>query len=482
MSQAPNKPTPNKPNGKSGGKSKSGFGNAKHRWDSETANAAERAIVLVPDFRNSKSRAAATTDYPEFDASVNPGPMRSLGSSIEEATGLARAIDLDVVKAIGVPVRALRPATLFGKGKVEEIGEMISSLDAGLAIIDSAISPVQQQNLEEAWNCKVLDRTGLILEIFGERARTREGRAQVELAHLNYQKGRLVRSWTHLERQRGGLGFVGGPGETQIEADRRMISERINRLEKQLEKIQRTRTLHRAKRQKVPYPVVALVGYTNAGKSTLFNKVTGATVYAKDQLFATLDPTLRQLELPEGTRVILSDTVGFVSNLPTHLIAAFSATLEEVIEADLIIHVRDISDVDSNVQSADVYQVMEKLGVNCNDNRRILEAWNKMDLLDRDQRDAISRLRMGQGGDKEPVLISSLTGNGIDDLLAEIERRITVGEGVADITLGISALGRLNWVYENTYVLERKDNEDGSVSLKLRYNPKLASDVAALGK
>ena len=453
---------------------------SKHRWNSEEENVAERAVVLVPDFRNAKSQYLSTSDQVESGNSQGLQIERSLASRIEEATGLARAISLNVVEAFGVSIRKQRPATLFGKGKVEEIGDLISEAEAGLAIIDYAISPVQQQNLETAWNCKVLDRTALILEIFGERAQTREGRAQVELAHLNYQKGRLVRSWTHLERQRGGLGFVGGPGETQIEADRRMISERINRLEKQLEKIQRTRTLHRSKRQKVPYPVVALVGYTNAGKSTLFNKVTGAKVFAKDLLFATLDPTLRQLDLPDGTKVILSDTVGFVSNLPTHLIAAFRATLEEVIEADLIVHVRDISDPDTNVQSRDVYQVMEQLGVNCDDNQRILEAWNKVDLLSEEQRDSINRLRTGQGGQREPVLISSLTGDGVDTLLGEIENRISSRDNVLEITLDVMSMGKLNWVYENTRVLEREDKEDGAVRLKLRANPDVISELKGI--
>ncbi len=453
---------------------------AKHRWNSEEENVAERALVLVPDFRNSKSSLFPNAEQTEAGSSTGLVLERSLDARIEEAVGLARAISLDVVSSIGVSVRKQRPATLFGKGKVEEIAGVVSDLEVGLAIIDHAISPVQQQNLENAWNCKVLDRTALILEIFGERAQTREGRAQVELAHLNYQKGRLVRSWTHLERQRGALGFVGGPGETQIEADRRMISERINRLEKQLEKIQRTRALHRAKRQKIPYPVIALVGYTNAGKSTLFNKLTGSQVYVRDQLFATLDPTLRQLLLPEGTKVILSDTVGFVSNLPTHLIAAFRATLEEVIEADLIIHVRDISDPDTNVQSRDVYQVMEQLGVNCDDKSLIVEAWNKTDLLSDEQRISISRLRTGYGGEHEPALVSSVTGDGVETLLKEIEKRISSRDDVIEITLGVNSLGKLNWVYKNTRVLEREDREDGAVRLKLRANPDLFQEIGLL--
>lgn len=458
---------------------KSGSNGSKFRWDSADANAPVRAVVLVPEFRN-KRQSTASGDIAESHVSGVQIVERSIDSRVEEAVGLARAINLDVREALKIPVREMRPSTLFGKGKIAEIAAIIESCEAGLAIVDHAISPVQQQNLETEWNCKVLDRTALILEIFGERAQTREGRAQVELAHLNYQKGRLVRTWTHLERQRGGLGFVGGPGETQIEADRRMIRDRIHRLEAQLEKIQRTRSLHRAKRQKVPHPIVALVGYTNAGKSTLFNKVTGANVFAKDQLFATLDPTLRQLDLPEGTKVIMSDTVGFVSNLPTHLIAAFRATLEEVIEADLIIHVRDISDRDSDVQSRDVYQVMAQLGVNTDDKSRILEAWNKIDLLGKDQHEAIARLKTGQGGDNDPVLISSITGEGIDKLLAQIEQRISGGVGILEITLGLKSLGKLNWLYENTRILERKDQNDGSVWLKLRASPGLIDDVKAL--
>lgn len=449
------------------------------RWKASEANAPVRAVVIVPRF-STKSTLLGGPDNSDIQGNDAPIITRSIESRIEEASGLARAIDLEVCEALDVPVRKVRPSTLFGKGKVEELASLMRSYEAGLAIVDHAISPVQQQNLETAWDCKVLDRTALILEIFGERAQTREGRAQVELAHLNYQKGRLVRSWTHLERQRGGLGFVGGPGETQIESDRRMIRERISRLEAQLGKIQRTRSLHRAKRQKVPHPIVALVGYTNAGKSTLFNKVTGADVFAKDQLFATLDPTLRQLDLPQGTKVIMSDTVGFVSNLPTHLIAAFRATLEEVIEADLIIHVRDISDPDSDAQSNDVYHVMEQLGVDIHNSGNILEAWNKIDLLGDEQFEAISRLKTGQGVDGEPLLISSVTGAGIDELLQEIEHRISGGQGLVEITLGLEAMGKLGWVYENTRVLERKDNNDGSVSLKLRVSPNLIDDVKAL--
>ena len=438
-------------------------------------------MVLVPDFRHNKNKSGDGPNTSDNENPLNPKLIRSLESRIEEAVGLANAINLEVCEAISVPVRALRPSTLFGKGKVAELAALINGHEAELAIVDYAISPAQQQNLEEEWNCKVLDRTALILEIFGERAQTKEGVAQVELAHLNYQKGRLVRAWTHLERQRGGQSFIGGPGETQIESDRRQIRQRISRLEAQLEKMRRTRTLHRSKRQKIPHPVVALVGYTNAGKSTLFNKLTGAQVYVRDQLFATLDPTLRQLNLPEGTQVILSDTVGFVSNLPTHLIAAFRATLEEVIEADLIIHVRDISDPDSDIQSQDVMVVMEQLGVNTKDQSHILEAWNKIDLLDEEQLQSITKMRTGQGAENEPIMVSAVTGKGVAALLAQIEKRISGSKGLLEITLPVERLAKLNWLYENTTVLERIDNEDGSVWLKVRANPALIDEVVALG-
>ena len=453
----------------------------KFGWDAQDANAPVKAVVLVPDFRHNKTKSGDGSNTSDSDNPLNPKLIRSLESRIEEAVGLANAINLEVCEAISVPVRALRPSTLFGKGKVAELAAMINGYEAELAIVDYAISPAQQQNLEEEWNCKVLDRTALILEIFGERAQTKEGVAQVELAHLNYQKGRLVRAWTHLERQRGGQSFIGGPGETQIESDRRQIRQRIGRLEAQLEKMRRTRTLHRAKRQKVPHPIVALVGYTNAGKSTLFNKLTGAQVYVRDQLFATLDPTLRQLNLPEGTQVILSDTVGFVSNLPTHLIAAFRATLEEVIEADLIIHVRDISDPDSDIQSQDVMSVMEQLGVNTNDQLHILEAWNKIDLLDEDQLQSITKMRTGQGGENEPIMVSAVTGKGVGELLEQVEKRISGGKGLLEITLPVERLAKLNWLYENTTVLEREDKDDGSVWLKVRATPALIDQVKGLG-
>lgn len=293
-----------------------------------------RAVVLVPFLKQQRENRDA--------ASAPAAPGRSVEAKLEEAKGLALAIDLEVTQGLVVPVNQPRPATLFGTGKIEEIGHLLDETNSGLVIVDHPLTPVQQRNLEKQWNAKVIDRTGLILEIFGRRASTKEGTLQVDLAHLNYQKGRLVRSWTHLERQRGGAGFMGGPGETQIEADRRLLQDRIVKLEKELEQVVRTRQLHRAKRRKVPHPIVALVGYTNAGKSTLFNRITGAGVLAEDMLFATLDPTLRRMKLPHGRTVILSDTVGFISDLPTHLVAAFRATLEEVLEADLVLHVRDM--------------------------------------------------------------------------------------------------------------------------------------------
>ena len=305
---------------------------------SPTGSATGRALVIEPVLRRAAAHAAASE--------------RSSAAKLDEAAGLARAIDLDVAQAGIVMLRALHPATYLSKGKVEEIAGLVKTFEAGIVVMDCALSPVQQRNLEKAWNAKVIDRTGLILEIFGRRARTREGALQVEHAHLTYQKGRLVRTWTHLERQRGGYGFLGGPGETQLEADRRLIDERLAKIETELEKVKRTRSLHRDSRKRVPYPIVALVGYTNAGKSTLFNRMTRANVLSADMLFATLDPTLRAVDLPHGARIILSDTVGFISDLPTMLVAAFRATLEEVIEADVILHVRDVAHEDAEAQSA----------------------------------------------------------------------------------------------------------------------------------
>ena len=419
----------------------------KFQWTAQEAEKPERAVVIVPEIHNEQNR---TRD-----------------ARMGEAIGLANAISLDVIDTTLVVIKRIQPATLMGSGKVKEIAERISDALIGLAIVDHTLTPVQQQNLEKAWDCKVLDRTGLILEIFGERAQTKEGRLQVELAHLNYQKGRLVRSWTHLERQRGGLGFVGGPGETQIEADRRMIQERINRLERDLEKVRKTRDLHRRGRKKVPHPIVSFVGYTNAGKSTLFNYLTDANVMAKDQLFATLDPTLRQLNLPMGTKVILSDTVGFVSNLPTHLIAAFRATLEEVLEADLVLHVRDIAHEDTDAQAEDVYKVLAQLGVGDDGREGVLEIWNKTDLLDEDTLSAMQSVKTSETG---PILLSAVTGNGTEKLLEKIEERIAGSDDVVDVLLPIEELGKLPSLYKSTHVIERLDLEDGSVRLTIRAN------------
>jgi len=388
--------------------------------------------------------------------------LRDAQARLDEAVGLTAAIHLDVVVADVAPLARPTPATLLGTGKVEEIAALAREHEPDVIIVNAHLSPVQQRNLETAWKSKVLDRTAVILEIFGERAATREGRLQVELAHLNYQRSRLVRSWTHLERQRGGFGFLGGPGESQIESDRRLIAERIVRIKAELEKVKRTRSLGRQARKRVPFPVVALVGYTNAGKSTLFNRLTESGVLAKDLLFATLDPTMRGVKLPHGTRIILSDTVGFIADLPTELVAAFRATLEEVLEADVIVHVRDAAHDETEAQKADVLKVLADLGVP--PDRPMLEVLNKIDLLDPDQAEGLLERR------GEVVAVSALTGAGVPALLAAFETAVTRGNIALTLKLDAADGEALAFAYRHGQVLDRRERA-GRISLSVRIHP-----------
>jgi GTP-binding protein HflX len=432
-------------------------GDQGHPTDRTTERAPMRTMVLHPDIQTDRDR-------------------RDPVAALEEGVALAAALpDLEIVGADIVRLPRAQPGMLFGSGKIEELKVRIEADEVGLVLIDGSVTPVQQRNLEKAWGCKLLDRTGLILEIFADRARTREGVLQVELAALSYQRTRLVRAWTHLERQRGGLGFVGGPGETQIEADRRAIDEAITRLRRQLAKVVKTRSLHRAARAKVPYPVVALVGYTNAGKSTLFNRLTGAEVMAKDMLFATLDPTMRAVTLPDGTEVILSDTVGFISDLPTQLVAAFRATLEEVLDADLICHVRDISHAQTAEQAEDVARILEGLGVA--EAIPQLEVWNKIDLLP----EAELETRQTEAGRRDTVhAISAITGAGLEPFLAAIAEHVSEPRHVTTLTLPHADGRRRAWLFERG-IVEAEDSGGEDTRITVRWTDREAQAFRALG-
>ena len=448
-----------------GNKSKSGPRDREPKGHEWGAGEPTRALVLCPSLHPKRRNKPGGQP-----GRYHGGGVLAPEARLAEAEGLAQAIGLKISSSGLVPVTSPRPATLFGTGKVEELHGLIAAEKIKVVVVDHALTPVQQRNLEKAWHAKVLDRTGLILEIFGKRARTREGTLQVELAHLTYQKSRLVRTWTHLERQRGGYGFLGGPGERQIEADRRMIQERIDAITRELEAVKRTRRLHRDSRKRVPYPVVALVGYTNAGKSTLFNRLTGADVFADDLLFATLDPTMRELALPGGSKIILSDTVGFISSLPTALIAAFRATLEEVVEADLILLVRDIADKESEAQLADVEMVLGELGIDSQGSEAsLIEIWNKIDLLDADR---AGEMRMAaKRNETRAICISAETGEGVDDLLAAIETILNATHETLEVTIEPGEGALANWLHENAEILTREPGRRGEIAYRIRLSP-----------
>ncbi len=435
------------------------IGNSDGDGDGDTQSVAHaRALIIEPDFHHTARHLGGGK------------PARSPEARLLEVEGLAEAIGVIVEDTVIAPIRKISPAAFLGKGKIEEISDRLMALQTmneeaiEVVIFDGTLSPIQQRNLEKAWRTKVIDRTGLILEIFGERAKTHEGRLQVELAHLTYQMGRLVGSWTHLERQRGGVGFVGGAGETQIEADRRAIRNRVSRLKSELEQVTKTRTLHRKGRSKVPYGIVALVGYTNAGKSTLFNKLTGADVFVEDQLFATLDPTMRRLELPSGREIVLSDTVGFISDLPHDLIAAFRATLEEVLNADVVVHVRDIASHDTEAQSADVSSVLEDLGITIAEQADIIEFWNKSDVLDADD---VLLFENQAARQANAILGSARTGEHIDVFLKAIDARLSASDTIHSIMLMPAEGAALAWLYRHGEVIERNDSENG-IALDIR--------------